>query len=118
MPAPRCCRSRRPSPCRRARRTGTRCCASRAIETGCFVFAPAQVGTHKGSNRKTYGHSIAVAPWGEVLADAGGEKAGFVIAEVDLAKVEEARRMVPSLQHDRKYAAPVLHKAAVAKAAE
>ena len=51
---------------------------ARAIETGCFVFAPAQVGTHKGSNRKTYGHSIAVAPWGEVLADAGGEKAGFV----------------------------------------
>ena len=91
---------------------------SRAIETGCFVFAPAQVGTHMGSNRKTYGHSIAIAPWGEVLADAGGEKAGFVIAEVDPAKVEEARRMVPSLQHDRKYAAPALHKAAVAKAAE
>ena len=59
---------------------------ARAIETGCFVFAPAQVGTHKGSNRKTYGHSIAVAPWGEVLADAGGEKAGFVIAEVDLGQ--------------------------------
>ena len=70
---------------------------ARAIETGCFVFAPAQVGTHKGSNRKTYGHSIAVAPWGEVLADAGGEKAGFVIAEVDLAKIAEARKMVPSL---------------------
>ena len=48
---------------------------ARAIETGCFVFAPAQAGTHKGSNRKTYGHSLAVAPWGEVLADAGGEKA-------------------------------------------
>ena len=77
---------------------------ARAIETGCFVFAPAQVGTHKGSNRKTYGHSIAVAPWGEVLADAGGEKAGFVIADVDLAKVAEARKMVPSLQHDRTYA--------------
>ena len=91
---------------------------ARAIETGCFVFAPAQVGTHKGSNRKTYGHSIAVAPWGEVLADAGGEKAGFVMAEVDLAKTAEARKMVPSLQHDRKYAPPVLHKAAVAKAAE
>ena len=91
---------------------------SRAIETGCFVFAPAQVGTHKGSKRKTYGHSIAIAPWGEVLADAGGEKAGFVIAEVDLAKVAEARKMVPSLQHDRKYAAPVLHKAAMARAAE
>ncbi len=91
---------------------------SRAIETGCFVFAPAQVGTHKGSNRKTYGHSIVVAPWGEVLADAGGEKAGFVVAEIDLAKVAEARRMVPSLQHDRKYAPPVLHKSDVADAAE
>ena len=81
---------------------------ARAIETGCFVFAPAQVGTHKGSGRKTYGHSIAVAPWGEVIADAGGETAGFVIADIDLAKVDEARKMVPSLQHDRKYAAPVL----------
>jgi predicted amidohydrolase len=91
---------------------------ARAIETGCFVFAPAQVGTHKGSGRKTYGQSIAVAPWGEVLADAGGEKVGFVVAEIDLAKVAEARKMVPSLQHDRKYAAPVLHKPAVAKAAE
>ena len=52
------------------------------------------------------------------LADAGGEKAGFVIAEVDAAKIAEARKMVPSLTHDRKYAAPVLHKPAVAKAAE
>lgn len=91
---------------------------ARAIETGCFVFAPAQVGTHKGSNRKTYGHSIVVAPWGEVLADAGGEKPGFIVADIDTAKVAEARKMVPSLQHDRKYEAPVLHKAAVAKAAE
>jgi len=91
---------------------------SRAIETGCYVFAPAQVGTHKGSGRKTYVHSIVVAPWGEVLADAGGEKPGFVVADVDLDKVAEARKMVPSLQHDRKYAAPVLHKAQVAKAAE
>jgi predicted amidohydrolase len=91
---------------------------ARAIETGCFVFAPAQVGTHKGSNRKTYGHSVAVAPWGEVLADAGGEKAGFVVAEIDLGKVAEARKMVPSLTHDRKYTPPLLHKAAIAKAAE
>ena len=91
---------------------------ARAIETGCFVFAPAQVGTHKGSNRKTYGHSVAVAPWGEVLADAGGEKAGFVVADIDLGKVAEARKMVPSLTHDRNYATPVLHKAAIAKAAE
>jgi predicted amidohydrolase len=91
---------------------------ARAIETGCFVFAPAQVGTHKGSNRKTYGHSVAIAPWGEVLADAGGEKAGFVIADIDLGKVAEARKMVPSLTHDRDYAPPVLHKAALVKAAE
>jgi hypothetical protein len=53
-----------------------------------------------------------------VLADAGAEKAGFVIAEVDHAKIAEARKMVPSLTHDRKYAAPVLHKPSVAKAAE
>jgi predicted amidohydrolase len=91
---------------------------ARAIETGCFVFAPAQVGSHKGSNRKTYGHSVVVAPWGEVLADAGGEKAGFVVVDIDLAKVEEARRAVPSLTHDRKYAPPSLHKPVVAKAAE
>jgi predicted amidohydrolase len=61
---------------------------------------------------------VAVAPWGEMLADAGGEKAGFVIADVDPAKIAEARKMVPSLTHDRKYAAPMLHKAAIAKAAE
>ncbi|SKA35114.1 Predicted amidohydrolase [Enhydrobacter aerosaccus] len=91
---------------------------ARAVETGCFVFAPAQVGTHKGSNRKTYGHSIVVAPWGEVLADAGGEKAGFIVADIDLAKVAEARSMVPSLTHDREYAAPVLYKSEAAKAAE
>jgi predicted amidohydrolase len=91
---------------------------ARAIETGCFVFAPAQVGTHKGSNRKTYGHSLVIAPWGEVLADAGGETAGVVVAEIDLAKVDEARKMVPSLTHDREYARPALHKSAMPKAAE
>jgi len=91
---------------------------ARAIETGCYVFAPAQVGTHKGSNRKTYGHSVVVAPWGEVLADAGGAAAGHVVAEIDLAKVEEARRMVPSLTHDRTYDAPELHRAMLARAAE
>ena len=84
---------------------------ARAIETGCYVFAPAQVGTHKGSGRKTYGHSIAVAPWGEVIWPMPAARtAGFVIADVDLAKVDEARKMVPSLQHDRKYAPPALAK--------
>ncbi len=77
---------------------------ARAIETGCFVFAPAQCGEH-AEGRRTYGHSLVVAPWGEVLAD-GGETPGVVIAEVDPAKIAEARRMVPSLGHDRRFEAP------------
>lgn len=72
---------------------------ARAIENGCFVFAAGQSGRrHWG--RRTYGHSLIVDPWGQVLADAGDDE-GYVIAEVDTAKVAEARQMVPSLQHDR-----------------
>ena len=52
---------------------------ARAIENGCFVFAPAQWGEHADGRRKTYGHSLIVDPWGEVLADAG-EETGFVTA--------------------------------------
>jgi predicted amidohydrolase len=74
---------------------------ARAIETGCFVFAPAQTGVH-AEGRKTYGHSLIVAPWGEVLADAG-EDVGFVAARIDPAKVTEARGMVPALRHDRSF---------------
>jgi len=74
---------------------------ARAIETGCFVIAPAQCGTHD-EGRRTYGHSLIVAPWGEVLAD-GGEEVGVVTATLDLAKVDEARGMVPSLRHDRPF---------------
>jgi predicted amidohydrolase len=77
---------------------------ARAIETGCFVIAPAQCGTH-AEGRQTYGHSLVVAPWGEVLAD-GGEEPGVTYAEIDPAKVAEARGMVPSLRHDRSFAAP------------
>lgn len=77
---------------------------ARAIETGCWVFAPAQTGDHP-LGRKTYGHSVVIAPWGETIADAG-EAPGFVTAEVDMAKVEEARSMVPSLTHDRAFAGP------------
>ena len=79
---------------------------ARAIETGCFVLAPAQCGTHPGE-RKTYGHSLIVSPWGEVLAD-GGEDPGFIIAEIDLAKVDEARCMVPALTHDRPIPTPAV----------
>jgi predicted amidohydrolase len=79
---------------------------ARAIETGCFVLAPAQTGTH-AEGRKTYGHSLIVDPWGEVLADAG-EDVGFITADLDLARVAEARQMVPSLRHDRPFALPRL----------
>jgi deaminated glutathione amidase len=77
---------------------------ARAIENGAFVFAPAQWGEHAGG-RKSYGHSLIVDPWGEVLAD-GGEEAGFVTARIDPAKIAEARRAVPSLTHDRGFAPP------------
>lgn len=77
---------------------------ARAIETGCFVIAPAQTGTHF-ADRKTFGHSLIVAPWGEVLADAG-ENVGFVTADLDLALVAKARRAVPALTHDRTFAPP------------
>jgi predicted amidohydrolase len=73
---------------------------ARAIETGCFVFAPAQSGTHE-EGRKTYGHSLIVSPWGEVLADAGDVTSGIVMAEIDPAKVTEARGRIPALTHDK-----------------
>ncbi len=78
---------------------------ARAIETGCYIFAPAQCGTHAGG-RQTYGHSLIVSPWGEILAD-GGEEPGFLTAEVDPAAVTKARSMVPSLSHPRDFAPPL-----------
>lgn len=59
---------------------------ARAIETGCFVIAPAQCGTHD-AGRTTYGHSLIVSPWGEILAD-GGEEPGIVTARLDLGEIE------------------------------
>jgi predicted amidohydrolase len=79
---------------------------ARAIENGCFVFAPAQWGEH-AEGRRTYGHSLIVDPWGEVLADAG-EGVGIVTARIDPAAIAKARRMVPSLQHDRPFTQPEL----------
>ncbi len=74
---------------------------ARAIENGCFVFAPAQCGEH-AQGRRTFGHSLIVDPWGTVLAD-GGDGAGFVIAEIDPSLADEARRKIPSLTHDRPF---------------
>ena len=81
---------------------------ARAIETGCFVLAPAQTGAHavsRGKPRSTYGHSVAISPWGEVLVDAGREP-GITYVDLDMSLVSDARRRVPSLTHDREFEGP------------
>jgi predicted amidohydrolase len=75
---------------------------ARAIETGSFVLSAAQCGQNC-EGRKTYGHSIIVDPWGQVLAQ-GGDTPGIITAELDLAAVAKARQAIPALQHDRDYA--------------
>jgi len=72
---------------------------ARAIENSAYVIAPAQTGRH-GENRFTYGHSMIINPWGEVLADAG-EEPGFITAEIDMDVIEEVRRKLPSVHHRR-----------------
>jgi len=78
---------------------------ARAIENGCFVFAPAQCGTHPG-NRRTWGHALIVSPWGEILAEAPEETPGIITAVIDTEKVREARAMIPSLRLDRSFRQP------------
>lgn len=75
---------------------------ARAIENGAFVFAPVQCGEHQGG-RKTYGHSMIIGPWGEVLAEKRDDEAGVLMADIDLAEVDKARAAIPSLKHDRQY---------------
>lgn len=78
---------------------------ARAIETGCYVLAPAQTGQHPnttGRERATWGHSLIIAPWGEVLADAGTEP-GVIYADLDLEAVRQARAKVPAITHDRDF---------------
>jgi deaminated glutathione amidase len=81
---------------------------ARAIETGCYVLAPAQTGFHPekgGKGRRTHGHSLAISPWGEVLSDAGTEP-GITFADIDLAEVAQARDRIPSLMHERGFEGP------------
>lgn len=73
---------------------------ARAIETGSFVIAPAQGGKHE-DGRETFGHSLIVAPWGDVLAEAGGAEPGIILADLDLDEVAKARGRIPSLGNDR-----------------
>lgn len=75
---------------------------ARAIENGCFIIAPAMCGEHAG-NRQTFGHSLVVNPWGEIVAD-GGEAPGITYAEIDVTRVAKVRGMIPSLTHDRIFA--------------
>jgi len=78
---------------------------ARAIETGSFVLAPAQGGRHE-DGRGTWGHSIAVAPWGEVLAQFDHDEPGVLIAELDLAQAAKARAAIPALANARAFAQP------------
>jgi predicted amidohydrolase len=81
---------------------------ARAIENGAFVLAPAQTGQHvlsRGRPRATHGHSLAVAPWGEVLFD-GGTEPGVGVIDINLTEVQTAREKIPSLTHDARYSAP------------
>jgi predicted amidohydrolase len=73
---------------------------ARAIENGSYVFAPGQCGRH--GEAETFGHSLIVDPWGEVIADAG-DQPGTIYAEVDAARVAEVRGMIPALRHDRPF---------------
>jgi predicted amidohydrolase len=72
---------------------------ARAIEAGLFVVAAAQVGRHE-DGRQTFGHSLVVDPWGEILLDMGEEK-GIGFAEIDLARIAEVRSRIPALNHRR-----------------
>jgi predicted amidohydrolase len=81
---------------------------ARAIETGCYVLAAAQTGSHPirhGKSRQTHGHSMAIAPWGEVLVDMG-TKTGTAIVDLDLTKVAQSRQRIPALTHDRPFESP------------
>ena len=81
---------------------------ARAIETGCFVFAPAQTGTHKSATEKTrstYGHSLVVSPWGEIILDAGTEP-GVYPFDFEPESVDYARTRVPALKNARKFDGP------------
>ena len=76
---------------------------ARAIETGAFILAPAQGGTHE-DGRKTWGRSMIVGPWGEIIAKLDHDAPGVLSATLDLEAVAKARQSVPALLHDRDFA--------------
>jgi predicted amidohydrolase len=74
---------------------------ARAVENGCFVLAAAQGGMHE-NGRATYGHSLAVDPWGRIIGE-GGTEPGVVFADLEVSEVAAARARIPSLQHGRRF---------------
>ncbi len=68
---------------------------ARAIETGSFIIAPAQGGLHE-DGRTTYGHSMIIGPWGEILAHIDHDKPAYVIADIDLDLAQQARQKIPA----------------------
>ena len=78
---------------------------ARAIETGAFVLAPAQGGRHE-DGRGTWGHSLVVAPWGEILAQLDHDEPGVLLADLDLAAAARARAAIPALANARTFAQP------------
>lgn len=79
---------------------------ARAIETGCYVIAAAQAGSHE-NGRQTYGHSMIIDPWGRIVAELDGETPGVAVADIDLAAVAEARGKVPALANARPFSLSV-----------
>ncbi|MBX7493149.1 carbon-nitrogen hydrolase family protein [Qipengyuania sp. 1NDW9] len=76
---------------------------ARAIEASAFLVAAAQVGTHE-DGRETYGHSLVIDPWGEIILDMGGDGPSLGFADIDLSRIEDVRRQVPSLANRREIA--------------
>jgi deaminated glutathione amidase len=78
---------------------------ARAIETGAFIVAPAQGGTHE-DGRSTWGHTVIVSPWGEILSHLDHDDPGIAVARLDLAQVQDARAKIPALMHDVAFTGP------------
>ena len=81
---------------------------ARAIENGAFVIAPGQGGRHE-DGRETWGHSVIIGPWGETLGEADGDAPGIVTADIDLARVEEARQRIPNLALEEKFEITIIN---------
>lgn len=82
---------------------------ARAIENGMWIVAPAQVGNHD-DGRRTWGHSLIISPWGDVVADLGGDKPGLVTLELDISRAASVRGQIPSLANERPFGFKHLNK--------